>query len=174
MRHKPTADQRDAYRFGALALLASIAVILMALGFEYLGGHAPCPLCLMERYAYYAGIPLLALALIAISGGHPTIAATGFIIVALAFVANMGLGTYHAGAEWGFWPGPSTCSGDLSPLGSPADLLRGLSAPKVVRCDQAGWRMFGLSFAGWNAVISTGLWITLAQAVRSTWRLVTR
>jgi disulfide bond formation protein DsbB len=144
----------------------ALAAILAALGFEFFGGHAPCPLCLTERYAYYVGVPLLFLALVALAGGHPVIAATGFFLVALAFLANMGVGGYHTGAEWGFWPGPSTCSGALQPLGTTADLLKGLKTATVIRCDQASWWLFGLSFAGWNTVLSTCLWITSWQAGR--------
>jgi disulfide bond formation protein DsbB len=170
LRLNSTFAQPEAYRLGAVALMVALAAILTALGFEYIGGHAPCPLCLTERYAYYVGVPLLFAALVALAGGHPVIAAAGFFLVALAFLANMGVGAYHAGAEWGFWPGPSTCSGALQPLGSPADLLKGLKTVTVIRCDQAGWRLFGLSFAGWNAVISTGLWITSWLAGRAALR----
>jgi disulfide bond formation protein DsbB len=149
------------------------AVILTALAFEYLGGHAPCPLCLMERYAYYASIPVLFLALAGLSGGHPWWATFGFFLVGLAFMANAGLGGYHTGAEWGFWPGPSTCGGGLAPLTSPADLLKGGRPVKVIRCDQASWWFLGLSFAGWNTLISIGLWITAWQASRLSARTAT-
>ena len=160
------AGSREAYRLGASALLIAVAVILAALGFEHLGGQAPCPLCLVERYAYYFSIPLLFLSLIAVSAHRASLAAAGFFLVALAFLANSGLAGYHTGAEWGFWPGPSTCSGGLQPLDSPADLLKGLKTARVVRCDQASWWFLGLSFAGWNTVVSTALWITAFLASR--------
>ncbi len=166
MRLNATFANPEAYRAGALALFVALAVILTALAFEYWGGHAACPLCLRERYAYYAGIPLLFAALVGLSTGHYETSAGLFALVGLGFLANMVLGGYHAGAEWGFWEGPSTCSGALRPLESPADLLKGLTTAKVVRCDQAGWRLFGLSFAGWNSVVSAFLWITCWQASR--------
>ncbi len=162
--------RHDAYRLGALSLLGAIAVIGAALAFQYLGGLEPCALCLTERYAYYAGIPVLFATLVALAAGYSRWAAVGFCLVALAFLANALLGGYHTGAEWGFWPGPSTCSGALKPLGSPADLLRGGPAVRVIRCDQASWWFLGLSFAGWNALISTGLCITLLLAGRMTVR----
>ena len=40
-------------------LLTAVAVILAALAFEHIGGYTPCPLCLQQRYAYYAGLPAL-------------------------------------------------------------------------------------------------------------------
>ena len=167
MRLNSTFSNPEAYRLGALSFFIAFAAIVAALGFEVLAGHAPCPLCLQERYAYYVGVPLLFLGLVGLSTGHYESSAGAFALVGLAFLANMLLGGYHAGVEWGFWDGPSTCSGALQPLESTADLLKGLSKPKVVRCDSAGWRLFGLSFAGWNAVISAFLWITCWQASRA-------
>ena len=167
LRSTPIQHTSPLYRLGALALLTAVAAILVALGFEYIGGYLPCPLCLTERYAYYTAIPVLFFALIAASGGHPGLAALGFLLVSLAFLVNAGLGGYHAGAEWGFWPGPSTCSGALTPLDTTGGLLKNLANTHVVRCDQASWRLFGLSFAGWNAVISALLWITSFQAARA-------
>lgn len=156
----------EAYRLGAVSLVAAIAVILAALVFQYVGGLEPCALCLTERYAYYAGIPLLFATLIALSAGHAQWATAGFVVVSLMFLANTVLGGYHAGAEWGFWPGPSTCSGALRPLESPAELLKGLKTVRVIRCDQASWWFLGLSFAGWNVVVSAALWITSFMAGR--------
>ncbi len=167
MRLNSTFSNPEAYRLGALSLFIAAAAILAALAFEYAGGHAPCPLCLQERYAYYVGVPLLFLGLVGLSTGHIELAAAAFALVALAFLANMLLGGYHAGVEWAFWQGPSTCSGAFQPLESATDLLKGLQKPKVVRCDAAGWRLFGLSFAGWNTVISAFLWITCWQASSS-------
>ena len=55
------------YRAGALALVIAIGAIVTALGFEHIGGYTPCPLCLMERWAYYASIPALFVSLILIA-----------------------------------------------------------------------------------------------------------
>jgi disulfide bond formation protein DsbB len=160
---QPRPDFMNAYRLGGLALVIATGVILTALGFEYLGGYAPCPLCLMERYAYYAGIPLLFVAM-ALAAERPRVAALIFFAVALGFLANAGLGVYHAGVEWHFWPGPDTCAAAQALPATPADLLKGLDEARVVRCDEATWRLFGLSFAGWNALISLMLFALSVQA----------
>jgi disulfide bond formation protein DsbB len=156
-------DHANAYRLGGLTLLVSTGIILMALGFEYLGGYAPCPLCLMQRYAYYAGIPLTFVAM-AMVAERPRIAALVFLLVAFAFLANAGLAAYHAGVEWHFWPGPDTCTAAQTLPTNPADLLKGLESARVVRCDEATWRLFGLSFAGWNVFISLVLFAVALQA----------
>ncbi len=143
----------DAYRLGGLALMIALGVILTALGFEHLGGYLPCPLCLQQRYAYYAAIPLLFIAM-ALAAERPRVAALVFLAVSLAFLANTGLGVFHSGVEWGFWPGPETCDAQQVLPTSAEDLLRGLAETRAIRCDEAEWRLFGLSFAGWNAVVS--------------------
>ena len=136
-------------RNAALLVLAiATATIAGAWIFEYLG-YAPCPLCLKQRWAYYAGIPL-ALAVAAIATGNRNAAKAGLVLLALLWIGSAGFGAYHAGVEWKFWPGPGTCGGDLS------GLLPDLSK-KVIACDEAAIRIFGLSLAGWNAVISLAM-----------------
>jgi len=150
--HDPAGH--SAYRTGAFALLLAAGAILTALGFEHLGGLQPCELCLAQRYAYYAGVPLIFLALVALSAAQPRASAVLFALVALAFLANAALGVYHAGVEWHFWPGPEACTGSQQLTTNAGNLLDALKTTNVTRCDQAAWRMFGLSFAGWNVIAS--------------------
>jgi disulfide bond formation protein DsbB len=145
-------------------------VILAALAFEHLGGYAPCPLCLQERYAYYAGIALLVPALVLLSLHAPRAAAAVFLVVALGFLANAGLGAYHAGVEWKFWPGPDTCAAVVRPLSSGGGVLEKLETTRVIRCDEAPWHFLGLSFAGWNMVLSLVLAVGAATAALKAWR----
>jgi disulfide bond formation protein DsbB len=146
-------EKAPAYRIGGMTMFVAAGVILTALGFQYIGGYVPCPLCLEQRYAYYAAVPLLFLAM-ALSSEMPRLAALIFFIVAVGFLANAGLGVYQAGAEWKFWPGPETCAGAQALPTSAADLMRDLAITQVTRCDEASWRFAGLSFAGWNVVAS--------------------
>lgn len=158
-----TAERSAAYRYGGITLFLAAGVILTALGFQYIGGYAPCPLCLMQRYAYYASIPLLFIAMALVSE-MPRLAALIFFAVALAFLANAGLAGYHAGVEWKFWPGPETCGTAQALPTSAADLLSGLNETHVVRCDEAAWTFAGLSMAGWNVIISLVLFATALKA----------
>jgi disulfide bond formation protein DsbB len=127
-----------------LAVFAvTLAVLLGAWIFEYFG-YAPCELCLMQRFAYYAVIPLsLIFAYL-----PANIQRTGLYLVALIMLGSMIFGIYHSGVEWKFWPGPTTCTGGNLGGGLP-DLTK-----KAVMCDQPAIRILGLSLAGWNAVIS--------------------
>lgn len=157
------------YQLGALALFIAIFTILTALGFQYLGGYVPCMLCLIERYAYYAGIPVLFIALVLTAGGYRRMAALLFMLVALAFFANTGLGIYHAGAEWKFWPGPSACGGGESLTTSAGNLLNDIQHIKVIKCDEAALRFLGISFAGWNVVASLLLMVIAFGAASAAW-----
>jgi disulfide bond formation protein DsbB len=159
----PTGE--PAYQAGGFALLLALAAILGALAFEHLWGLAPCPLCLEQRYAYYAGLPALFLALVLVSADRRRAAALVFFVVALAFLANAGLGIYHAGVEWKLWAGPDSCAqaaGPLKPLGKAG--MESLASARVVRCDVAAWRFLGLSLAGWNVVASFVIFTAALQA----------
>jgi disulfide bond formation protein DsbB len=148
------APLTPALRLGAVALMAAAAAILGALAFEHMGGYAPCPLCLQQRYAYYAGIPLIALALALLWIERPMPAGVLLGLAALAFVANAGLAGYHTGVEWKLWAGPDTCAaGTPEPLNpGPGGLLEALKSVRVVRCDEPALHVLGLSLAAWNVL----------------------
>ena len=131
-----------------LILAISLATIAGAWVFEYYG-YLPCELCLMQRWAYYAAIPLSAV-LLAIPS-RPAMR-LGLIVLCAVWLGSMVFGAYHAGVEWKWWPGPDTCTGS----GALSDGLPDLSKP-VVMCDEPAIRIFGLSLAGWNAIISLAL-----------------
>jgi disulfide bond formation protein DsbB len=155
----------EAYKLGGGVLFAAVAIIATALAFEYIGGYLPCPLCLQQRYAYYAAIPLLFIALVLVSAEKRAAAALLFLFVGLAFLANSGLGVYQAGAEWGFWPGPESCAAaGQGVTAAGANMLEALKSTRVVSCTDPAFRLAGLSFAGWNAVVSLLLAIAALKA----------
>jgi disulfide bond formation protein DsbB len=140
----------------ALAVFVlSGATILGAWFFEYVLKLPPCPLCLEERIAYHVVIPLsLLMAIAAFARAPATLLKVGFVVIIVAALCNAGLGTYHAGIEWQFWPGPKDCSGPLTDLNAGGPLLEQLQSINVVRCDEAAWRFLGISLAGYNVLIS--------------------
>ncbi len=142
-----------------LLALASAAILAAAWGFELIGGYSPCPLCLMQRYAYYLAVPAGLAAYLLYSSSKATAVTWILAAIGIAFLANMVFGAYHSGVEWGWWEGPSTCAsgGTADFAADPSDLLNRLQSDRVVRCDEAPWRMFGISFAGYNAIFSLGL-----------------
>ena len=129
----------------------SLATILGAWGFELIGGFQPCELCYTQRIPYYIVVPLAGLLLVLVLMGKAPAPLNRWavLILGLVILAGGGIGAYHAGVEWGFWPGPTSCTGGGLSSGLP-DLSK-----KVVMCDEVQLRILGLSFAGWNAVVST-------------------
>ena len=137
-------------------LILAFATIAGAWIFEW-AGYLPCELCLMQRWAYYAGVPLAAIVVIIAARGSRGMAGAGLALLGLVFIGSMVFGVYHAGVEWGFWPGPTGCTGALTRADSMADFLKQLETTKVVRCDAVAIRILGLSLAGWNAVMSAAM-----------------
>ena len=144
------------------ALVAALAVAVVAAAtlagawfFQLVLEILPCPLCLEQRYAYYLAVPLGLLVAIAAARGVPRpLLVAGLALLAAAALANAVLGGYHAGVEWGFWQGPTDCSGPIVDLSKAGGLLARLDSVKVVRCDEVQWRFLGLSLAGYNILIS--------------------
>ncbi|WOJ90610.1 disulfide bond formation protein B [Methylocapsa polymorpha] len=147
---------QTSFRIAFAILLIASGSIVSAWVFEALG-YAPCELCLKERIPYYVGVPLSGLALFLAAREQTRLLLAAFAGLALIFTASACFGAYHAGVEWGFWPGPTDCTGPLDHARSVEDFLTQLQRVKVVRCDAVAIRILGLSLAGWNAVISAGL-----------------
>ena len=144
-----------------LVFLITLATILGAWGFEY-AGYAPCELCLKQRFAYYAAVPLSLIFYLA-AAGNPKLMRSGLILLGLIMLASCVFGIYHSGVEWKFWQGPTTCTGGGAFKSGLPDLTK-----KAVMCDQPAIRILGLSLAGWNAIVS-GItsYIALAKAYGS-------
>jgi disulfide bond formation protein DsbB len=147
--------RRDPAVAAALAVFAgSTATILGAWYFQYVLKYPPCPLCLEERLPYHIVIPLsLLLAIAAIVRAPRALIIVGFLAIVAAMLCSAALGAYHAGVEWHWWPGPADCSGPITDF-SAKPLLDQLRSIRVVRCDEAAWRLLGLSLAGYNVLIS--------------------
>ena len=138
-----------------LAALIAAATLAGAWYMQLVWGLQPCELCLKQRFAYYAIVPLgLLIALAARRGAARPLLTLGLALIALAALGNAGLGVYHSGVEWGFWQGPTECTGPVGNLGSAGSLLERLDSVKVVRCDEVQYRFLGLSLAGYNVLIS--------------------
>ena len=80
-----------------------------------------------------------------------------------------GLAVFHAGVEWGFWAGPASCSPSVG-VTSAADMLNQLENSHAPSCTDAALRILGLSFAGWNALVSALLVVLAALGARMAWR----
>lgn len=145
-----------------LALLVPGGLLAGALGFQHLGGLAPCEMCLWQRYPHWA-----ALALAGLSFSVPKQARTLTLLAVFGIAVSGAIGVFHAGVEQGWWQGLTACATNAG--GGSADaLLKSILAAPLVRCDAISWSFFGLSMAAWNGLISllsagAIAWLTLKR-----------
>ncbi len=156
----------------AVAISAvGLATVAGFLFFQYVLGYPPCPLCLEQRIAFYVAIPLAVMILLGLTvGASRKVLLLALLAIAAAMAWNAGLGVYHSGIEWHWWPGPQDCSGPANNFGPAGDLLKRLQDIRVVRCDEAAWRFLGLSLAGYNVLISLALACAALWGAIAAWR----
>ena len=154
----------------AIVVIIGAATIGGFFFFQYVLGYPPCPLCLDQRMAYYAAVPLAALLWLGAGyGAQRKVLFLGFLIIAALMLWNTGLSAFHAGVEWKFWPGPQDCSGPINNFGSAGNMLKQLQSIRIVRCDEAAWRLFGVSLAGYDVLVSLFLACVAAWGAKAAW-----
>ena len=131
-----------------LALLLPLGLLGGALGSQYIGGLHPCEMCYWQRWPHAAAILLAALAFTAPAASSRSRTLT--LLAAAAIALSGAIGVYHAGVEVGIFEGITTCSTTRGMT------LQDIVSAPLVRCDQVQWSLFGISMAGWNAVLSLG------------------
>jgi disulfide bond formation protein DsbB len=149
----PVAPWQPASLARAIALLLPLALLLGAVGSQYIGGLHPCEMCWWQRYAHMVAF---AIALIAFTAPAPSSRARTFtLLAALAITVSGAIGVYHAGVEAKIFEGFTQCTA-LAKGGTTAELLNQITHAPLVRCDEVQWRFLGISMAGWNAILSLG------------------
>jgi disulfide bond formation protein DsbB len=139
-----------------MVFTASMAILLAAFAFQYIGGLQPCILCWWQRYPYFATI-VLALAAVMLATQRPPVAAILLGLCGLVFLAGAGIAAFHVGVEQHWWQGTAECGANFGPAGSIDELRRRLEGQAMVRCDEIAWSLFGISMAGYNFLLSLGL-----------------
>lgn len=145
----------------ALALLVPAGLLAGAFAFEYWGGLYPCEMCWWQRYAHMAALPFALIALF-VRGGRPVV-----WLAALAIAASGAIGVYHAGVELDYFEGFTQCTSTTRGA-SIEEILKGIMAAPMIRCDEIQWSWLGISMAGWNAILSLSaalviLWLSLKR-----------
>lgn len=156
----------------AVSALASGALLLGAHLFEWIGGYLPCPLCLDQRQAHWAalGVSLAGLAASTLLRAR-LVAAAAVGATALVFLVSTGLAAYHTGVENDYWPGPPTCAAGASGAITPGDLTDAVSGKAPTpSCEDAAWRLAGVSMAGYNMLASAGLFALTFGAALAAFR----
>lgn len=139
----------------------ALAVPALLLGGAYVSqygfGLFPCEMCWWQRYPHFAAV-LLALASFVL---QPARAWTA--LAALAIMVSGAIGAFHAGVEYGWWEGLTSCSTAVQSSGDPLAAI--MNAP-LIRCDVAPWTLAGISLAGFNAIISIGSALAIFALLR--------
>jgi disulfide bond formation protein DsbB len=145
-------------RANALALALPAALMAGALGWQFIGHLYPCEMCHWQRWPHYAAIVLALVAFFVKPPARPVMVA----LAALAILTSGAIGVFHAGVEYHWWEGITTCSSTAAGT-SLQDIMR---AP-LIRCDQAQWTFHGISLAGFNALFSIAGGLTILGLLRS-------
>ncbi len=131
-------------------LAFSFLSLAIAYFIQYILGHEPCNLCLIERIPYLASLILISLIFI-INKFEKVIAS----IVLLFFIFGSVVSFYHVGIEQGFFNESFVCDlGSSNVNMSKEDLLKQLQNRTPISCKDVTFRFFGLSLATINTVIS--------------------
>jgi disulfide bond formation protein DsbB len=146
-----------------LAALVPAGLLAGAHGSQYLGGLVPCEMCYWQRWPHFAALGL-ALFSYPLAARLPDRGRSLVWLAALAMLASGAIGIYHAGVELGVFEGLTQCSTS----GGGGDTLADIMSAPLVRCDEVQWSLFGISMAGWNAILSIGfasviLWLSFRR-----------
>ena len=144
-------------------LFFSIISLSIAYFIQYILGHEPCNLCLIERIPYLASVILISL--IFIINKFEKITA---IILLLFFLFGFVISFYHVGIEQGFFSESLVC--DLKEFSnnlSKEDLLKQLENNTPVSCKDVTFRFLGISLATINTVISVVLSAIMIKVIKN-------
>ena len=141
-----------------IILLFSFFSLITAYFIEYVLGHQPCKLCLIERIPY--GLSIILIVTILVSKKNQKFLV---LLLILTFIFSLAISFYHYGIEKGFFQESSVCGvRGFNESITKEDLLRQLNE-KIVSCKDVTFRVFGLSLTSINIVISLIFIITLLK-----------
>ena len=132
-----------------IILIFSISALISAYFIQYILGHEPCNLCLIERVPYFVAVILITL--IFIFNKYEKFFS---LIVGLLFIFGSIVSFYHFGIEQGFFSESLVCDLDNNDTTiSKQDLLKQLEK-KAVSCKDVTFNIFGFSLATFNTILS--------------------
>ena len=142
--------------------LISLISIISAFFIEYVLGHKPCNLCLIERIPYVLSIILVILNYISKKNEYFII-----LLLLLIFCFSLIISFYHFGIEQGFFEESTVCGlKDASSILSKEEILKQLQI-KTISCKDVTFRIFGISLTTFNIIISLILIILLTNIFRN-------
>lgn len=164
-----TADQRLWFARWIAFLYPTVSMIC-ALGSEYIGHLYPCEMCLWQRKPHYIAIGLMVFSFLLSFIFSKKTSLRKYIrpsekiltlLAAFSIAVSGFIGAFHAGVEYHWWQGITTCSLPITG-NDPQEMLNAIMKAPFVRCDIVSWSLWGISFAGFNAIFSTGAGLVIA------------
>jgi disulfide bond formation protein DsbB len=143
-------------------LIFSILSLSIAYFIQYILGHKPCNLCLIERIPYIASIVLISLIFI-INKFKKIIS----IILLLLFIFGAIVSFYHFGIEQDFFSESLVCNLENNTSLSKEQLLKQLENSSIVSCKDVTFTVFGFSLATINTIISIILSVIMIKVVKN-------
>ena len=145
-----------------LIFLLCLISIILAYFIEYVLGHQPCNLCIIERIPYGLGLILIILNYTLVKNERFVI-----LLLILIFAFSLILSFYHFGIEQGFFKESTVCGiKNTSDILSKDELLQQLQV-KTVSCKDVTFRIFGFSLTTFNIFISLILVFLLVKIFRN-------
>ena len=138
-----------------ISFVISFLMLMSAVYLEYFHGAMPCDLCIMQRWFHGS---IIAYNLIIILILNKTSISVKLLLLggSILWISSSVAGLYHFGIEMSFWMGPDGCSSNIN---FSKDTLTNLLKKSPIKCDEVIFEIFGLSLAGWNALISFSMFL---------------
>ena len=130
-------------------LVFSILSLSIAYFIQYVLGHKPCNLCIIERIPYIAAIILISL--VFILNRYQKIISS---LILIFFIFGAVVSFYHFGIEQGFFSESLICELSNNKTLNKEELLNQLKKTEIVSCKDVTFGFLGLSLATINAIIS--------------------
>lgn len=154
-----TGPRVTARMAGVSTLLLGTWMLGFALVSQYVFKLQPCELCIIQRWPWVAAMALGFA--VAVTNTHKFAQSILLLATGLTLIVGAGIAGFHVGVEEGLWQGLASCSQTLPTSGSIEALRAHLMAAPTVSCGDVAWRLFGISMAGYNAIISAVLGVAL-------------
>ena len=145
-----------------IILVFSFIALISAYFIEYILGHQPCNLCLIERVPYGLSI-ILIISIFFFKKNEKFFV----LLLILTFIFSFAISFYHYGIEQGFFEESAVCGiKNFNEDITKEDLLKQLNE-KMVSCKDVTFRFFGFSLTSINIVVSLLIILTLANIYKN-------
>jgi len=150
------------YKFFIYIFVINLFIIFSALFIEYILKVKPCALCIYQRYPYYLILLLSALFFLKNNWKNQLM-----VLIILTSIVSFFLAGYHVGIENGLINELSSCKTEVSKNMSKDILLKELQSKLAPSCKDVDFKLFGLSLASINMIMS--LILTILSYITFSW-----